>query len=133
MPKGLGKCHKIEWSNLHHVTIYWMMIIILEPSMWWSIDISCHPRRKHNVICCHDPPHIIMSFTFATITSSLPSPLVVKACNGNHHVYVQLKHFFLTFCLHLQDTVRCLPRNNTNLWRFICKINSKHQNISWML
>jgi hypothetical protein len=53
--KGFGKCHKIKWSNLHLVTIYWMMINYLEPSMWWSIDIGSHPKRKHNHVIqfCH--------------------------------------------------------------------------------
>jgi hypothetical protein len=97
VPKGLGKCHKIEWSNLHLVTIYWMMMNSLEPSMWWSIDIRCPSRRDHNVIYCHDPPCIIMSFTFAIITSSLPSPLVVRACKSNHCFYVRLKQFFSPF------------------------------------
>jgi len=123
--KVLGKCHKIKWSNLHLVTIYWMMIIFFEPSMWWSIDIRCHPRGKHNAICCHNPLCIIMSFTFATITS-LPPSLVVRACKSSHCLYVYLKHFSLTFCLHIQDNVCCQPRNNTNLWRFICKISFKH-------
>jgi hypothetical protein len=97
--------------------------MVLEPSMWWSIDIGCHSIREHNVICCHNPPHILMSFTFATIASSLSSPIIVRAYKNSHGLYAKLKHFSLTFCLHLQSNVHCLPKNNKNLWKFIYRMS----------